>query len=290
LKVLLTGADGFTGRHFIPTAAAAGHEVVSLKANLGDKASLTSEVTQIAPEVVVHLAAISYVGHANDSAFYTVNVIGTTNLLEALLALPVKPSKVLLASSANIYGNCNASPIEEAQPPAPVNHYATSKLAMEYMARTFAEKLPIVITRPFNYTGPGQRINFVIPKIVDHFARRAPSIELGNLIVEREFNDVQTVCSIYLELLKHALPGEVYNVCTGQPYTLQVVIEKLVQITGHQIEVQVNPSLIRANELHHLCGSPNKLKALLATHDAECVNPPLANTLRRMLASASLNY
>ena len=90
-------------------------------------------------------------------------MMGTINLLDALCALPICPSKVVLASSANVYGNCAVSPIKEDQPPAPVNHYAMSKLAMEHMARTFASRLPIVITRPFNYTGPGQRSNFLIP-------------------------------------------------------------------------------------------------------------------------------
>jgi len=71
-----------------------------------------------------------------------------------------------------------------------------SKLAMEYMARTYAVRLPLVITRLFNFTGPGQDVNFVIPKLVEHFAQRAPSIALGNLDVEHEFNDVQSVCAL----------------------------------------------------------------------------------------------
>jgi nucleoside-diphosphate-sugar epimerase len=208
---------------------------------------------------VVHLAAISFVGHADDTAFYGVNVVGTMNLLAGLAALPVKPRKVLLASSANIYGNCDASPITEGQPAAPVNHYAMSKLAMEHMALTYLDRLPIVITRPFNYTGPGQAAQFLIPKLVSHFARRAPAIELGNLHVEREFNDVRMVCDAYLALLAQGVPGEVYNVCSGQPYTLLHVIGLLSEITGHTMDVQVNPAFVRANEVHRLCGSADKL-------------------------------
>ena len=285
MKLLLTGADGFTGRPFALAAQAAGHEVVALKANLTDRDALKAEVAQVAPEAVVHLAAISFVGHADDSAFYAVNVVGTTHLLAALAALPRAPGKVLLASSANVYGNCDASPITEAQPPAPVNHYAMSKLAMEYMARTYAGRLPIVITRPFNYTGPGQDVNFVIPKLVDHFARRAPTISLGNLDVEREFNDVQMVCDAYLQLLQHGDPGQTYNVCSGQPYTLQHVIDLLTRITGHRINVEVNPAFVRANEVHRLCGSPAKLQALLASKGGTLVNPTLEATLQRMLAA-----
>jgi nucleoside-diphosphate-sugar epimerase len=261
MKILLTGAAGFTGRFFKSAAEAAGHHVLPLQADLTDKAAVASEVLHAQPEAVVHLAAISFVGHEDDTAFYGVNVVGSMNLLAGLASLPVKPSKVLLASSANVYGNCDATPITEEQPVSPVNHYAMSKLAMEQMARTYLDRLPIVITRPFNYTGPGQASNFLIPKLVDHFARRAPAIELGNLHVEREFNDVRMVCDAYLALLEKGKPCEIYNVCSGQPHTMQKVIEMLAEITGHQLYVHVNPAYVRANELHRLCGSEQKLMA-----------------------------
>ena len=282
MKILLTGAAGFTGLFFRSAAEAAGHQVVALQADLTDKAAVAAEVLQAAPNAVVHLAAISFVGHADDTAFYSVNVVGTLNLLSALAALPIAPAKVLLASSANVYGNCDASPITEDQPPAPVNHYAMSKLAMELMARTYLDRLPVVFTRPFNYTGPGQALNFLIPKLVSHFARRAPAIELGNLHVEREFNDVRMVCDAYLGLLAHGVPGEVYNVCSGQPYTLQTVLDELTNITEHQLDVRVNPAFVRANEVHRLCGDPAKLLACVGLlHQLA-----LRETLMAMLASA----
>ncbi len=278
-KILTTGAAGFTGLFFKATAEAAGHIVVPMRANLTDKAAVAAEVAQAQPDAVVHLAAISFVGHADDAAFYAVNVVGTVNLLTALAALPVKPSKVLLASSANIYGNCDASPITELQPAAPVNHYAMSKLAMEHMALTYADRLPIVVARPFNYTGPGQAAQFLIPKLVSHFARKADRIELGNLHVEREFNDVRMVCDVYLRLLEKGAPGQAYNVCSGKPYTLQHVISTLEQITGHSMRVQVNPAFVRANEVHRLCGSPAKLLDCVGTVPV----PTLEDTLGWML-------
>lgn len=282
-KILLTGAAGFTGLFFKAQAEAAGHTVVPLLADLTDKAAVAAEVAQAQPDAVVHLAAISFVGHAHDTAFYGVNVVGTMNLLSAVAALPVKPAKVLLASSANIYGNCDASPITESQPPAPVNHYGMSKLAMEHMAMTYADRLPIVITRPFNYTGPGQAPQFLIPKLVSHFARKADRIELGNLHVEREFNDVRMVCDAYLRLLDKGVTGQVYNVCSGQPYTLQHVISTLEEITGHHMQVQVNPAFVRANEVHRLCGNPHKL--------IDCIGPlknaAISDTLAWMLEGSA---
>lgn len=283
MKLLVTGADGFTGRHFVVAARDGGHDVVALQANLNDKAALLAEVAQVAPDAVVHLAAISFVGHADASAFYNVNVIGTLNLLDALVALPQSPRSVLLASSANVYGNCEQSPITEAQPPAPVNHYAASKLAMEHMARTYADRLPLFFVRPFNYTGPGQDPSFVIPKLVAHFARRADALELGNLDVEREFNDVRFVCAAYLQLLQKATPGEVVNICTGKPVTLKAVLALLSQITGHQLQVKVNPAFVRANEIHRLCGSPAKLVSVAG----ELESPALEDTLRWMLEAAT---
>lgn len=259
MRVLLTGAGGFTGRHFSECARGAGVDVVPLSADLLDRDAVRTEVLRVQPQAVVHLAAISFVGHADEGELYRVNVVGTTNLLAAAAALPYSLSQVLLASSANVYGNAPVSPITEDALPAPVNHYATSKLAMEMMARTFADRLPVVITRPFNYTGTGQASQFLVPKLVDHFARRASRIELGNLDVEREFNDVRMVCDAYLKLLDKGRPGATYNVCSGQPYSLQQLIQSLEQLTGHRMEVAVNPAFVRANEVHRLCGDPRRL-------------------------------
>ena len=286
MKILLTGAEGFTGRIFAERALAAGHAISALQSDLTNHEAMLKEVLEVAPEAVVHLAAISFVGHENDAAFYAVNVVGTTNLLHALVQLPVRPERVLLASSANIYGNAAQSPIAESQAPAPVNHYGMSKLAMEYMARTYSDRLNLVITRPFNYTGPGQDVNFLIPKLAMHFAARAPSIELGNLDVEREFNDVQMVCDAYLLLLAHGEPGEAYNICSGRPHALRQIIETFARLTSHNPRIGVNPAFVRANEVHRLCGDPTKLHRLLAKRGARLKEPDLEETLSRMLLAA----
>ncbi|WAK02051.1 NAD-dependent epimerase/dehydratase family protein [Methylobacter sp. YRD-M1] len=282
MRLLVTGGQGFTGQHFVKAARDCGHEVITLQADLKDHEAVRQQVFEAAPEAVVHLAAISFVGHADASAFYDVNVIGTLNLLEALAALAQPPRSVLIASSANVYGNCEQSPITEEQAPAPVNHYAMSKLAMEYMARTYLDRLPLFFARPFNYTGPWQAKSFVIPKLVTHFAQRAEAVELGNLDVEREFNDVRFVCEAYLRLLQKAAPGEVYNICSGKPVTLKSVIELLGQITGHQLQVNVNPAFVRNNEIHRLCGSSTKLVGTVG----EIPSPALVDTLRWMLVES----
>lgn len=263
MKILLTGAGGFTGRHFEAIAKAGGHEIIALKADLMDSISLANEVAAVNPEAVIHLAGISFVGNKDDSAFYAVNVVGTTHLLSALAALPTPPQKVLLASSANVYGNCQASPIQEYQLPEPVNHYAMSKLAMEYMARLWIDRLPIVIARPFNYTGVGQAPQFLLPKIVDHFRRRERVIELGNLDVERDFSDVRMVANAYRRLIELAPAGEVFNVCSGEACSLKDVLSMMAEIAGYEIEVKINPTFVRANELKRLQGSCKKLESVI---------------------------
>ena len=286
MRLLLTGAEGFTGRHLTQAARAAGYEVVALRSDLTDAPAVAAEVAAIAPTHVAHLAAISAVTHADELAFYQVNLFGSLNLLQALAALPVAPQKVLLASSANVYGNQGGEPIAETVCPKPINHYAMSKLAMEHMAANFLDRLPIVITRPFNYTGVGHDLRFVIPKIVDHFVRKAPVIELGNLDVYREYNDVRQVCEVYLKLLALGVPGEVYNVCSGKAVSLREVLTQMTQISSWQPEVQVNPAFVRANDIHTLTGSPEKLSATvgrLSAGDLQCL---LAWMYETELASA----
>lgn len=282
MRVLLTGASGFTGRHFAQACAAAGHETVALQANLLDAAAVAREVAELQPNLAVHLAAISFVGHADERAFYDVNLFGTLNLVEALKACG-SLRKVLIASSANVYGNSEHSPIAETEAPAPVNHYATSKAAMEFMVRARAGDLPLVITRPFNYTGVGQAPQFVIPKLVDHFRRRTPVVQLGNIDVEREYNDVRMLCAAYLHLLEPAVPANTYNVCTGQTYTLNAVLDLLRELTGHDLRVEVDPRLVRSNEIHRLCGNPARLLQTVGPLPAY----PLGDTLSWMLSASA---
>jgi nucleoside-diphosphate-sugar epimerase len=286
MKIAVTGATGFTGRYFCKAAQARGHDILPLSSDLRDTAGLTTELSAIAPDALVHLAAISFVGYSDTVAFYGVNVVGTTNLLAAAAALP-RPPRALVASSANIYGNNVHAPISEQEPPAPVNHYAASKLAMEFMAKTFADRIPLTIVRPFNYTGPGQGLNFVVPKIVDHFRRKLPSIELGNVNVEREFNDVRTVCDAYLALLEEETTGETFNICSSQTYSLQYVVNILELLTGHRLEIHVNPAFVRANEVHRLCGSPAKLDKLLTQCGRPLFRPSLDETLSWMLSESA---
>jgi nucleoside-diphosphate-sugar epimerase len=280
LKILVTGAEGFTGKYFIKTALAHGHEVVGLKSNLLQVDALESEVLSVKPNAIVHLAAISFVGHGSVNDFYIVNTIGALNLFTAVSKLSILPELILVASSANVYGNCEHSPISESQPFNPLNDYAVSKVAMEYVAKLWMDKLPILIARPFNYTGVGQAESFLIPKIVSHFINRAKVIELGNLDVAREFLDVRDVALIYMKLIEKSIKNDTINICTGVTYQLKDIIHLAEDITGHCVEVKVNAKYVRNNELKLLCGDNTKLERML---DLNVKFTPLRETIEWMI-------
>lgn len=290
---LVTGAAGFTGRYMVTALQNLGYRVVALVESVGsspdavvcdltDRDATVEAVQHINPSVVVHLAAVSFVGHGNPEEFYRVNVLGTENLLAALATLERLPKKVLLPSSANVYGTPSVERIDESLCPAPVNHYGMSKLAMEHMAKTWFEKLPIIITRPFNYTGPGQDARFVIPKIVEHFAKRASVIELGNIDVSRDFSDVNDVVMVYCRLLESDVRSQIVNVCSGRAVSLRDVLAAMRDIAGYAIEVHINPALVRENELRYLAGDQSRLEKLVEFRPFR----PLSETLNRMYAAA----
>jgi GDP-6-deoxy-D-talose 4-dehydrogenase len=230
--------------------------------DITDRAAVHDAVARIAPDYVIHLAAIAFVAHDDAAAVYNVNVVGTRNLLEALSRLEKKPRSVLLASSANVYGDREGA-IPETAPFHPQNDYAVSKVAMENMARLWMGRVPVIIARPFNYTGVGQDDHYLLPKIVAHFRRQAPVIELGNLDVWRDFNDVRAVVDVYRQLLVRGRPGETYNVSSGTEVSLRHVVDLVADIAGRGIEVRVNPAFIRPNEIVHLHGDRSRLEALL---------------------------
>ncbi len=281
-RVLVTGAGGFTGRYVCAALAEAGHEAVMPpdSFDLLDTRCLDDLMARAEFDDVIHLAAISFVGHEDSSELYRTNTVGTISMLESIHAAGRPVGRVILASSANVYGNNPVSPIHEDAEPAPVNHYATSKVAMELMARQWADRLPIVMTRPFNYTGVGQQERFIVPKIVAHFRRREPILELGNIDVTRDFSDVRDVAEVYVKLLA-APPGTTVNICSGTGRSLRSIIEHCSRATGHEVEIKVKPAFVRSQEIRELTGSDRRLAGLIYSGTRR----PLDKTLDWMLGA-----
>lgn len=295
-RVFITGVNGFTGRYLVERLARDGHELFGLvhhgpgpddlpgvrvsQADLRDLAAIGRIVAEVQPERVVHLAAIANVAHGDAAEMYSSNILATRNLLQALASAASPPSAVMIASSANVYGNRQAGVLSEDTPPAPANDYGVTKVACEVLAQVYADRLPIIVTRPFNYTGRGQAEHFVIPKIVAHVRARAPVIELGNLDVARDFSDVRAVADAYARLLDApAAIGKVFNVCSGKARTLGEVIELAERASGHRLEVRVNKDFVRADEVKTLCGDRTRLESVIGAVQM----PDLAETLAWML-------
>jgi len=269
-RALITGLAGFTGRHLADYLKVHGWEVFALDRDedsnpgstpaidINDTGSVIQRLKEVRPTHFVHLAANSHVV-GDPLAFFRVNLLGTESLMEAIVASGMHPAKVLVASSANVYGNTSHSPITEDEPLRPMNHYALSKASMEQMLFKWHARLPIVITRPFNYTGPGQSEAFVMPKIVHAFHRRDPVIKLGNLDVARDLSDIRFVCEAYLRLLQVQTTWQTFNICSGSSIHLLRVLELLREISGHDPRIEVDPAFVRKDEIKELCGSGQRL-------------------------------
>ncbi|MDP3520535.1 MAG: GDP-mannose 4,6-dehydratase [Hydrogenophaga sp.] len=269
-RALITGRFGFTGKHLAQFLELRGWEVFGLDRgersnaeavpaiDINDTGAVTQRLAEVQPTHIIHLAAHSHVV-GDPLAFFRVNLLGTESLMEAIISSGIKPTKILIASSANVYGNANNSPITEEEPLRPMNHYALSKVSMEQMLFKWHARLPIVVTRPFNYTGPGQSEAFVMPKIVHAFHRRDPVIRLGNLDVARDLSDVRFVCEAYLRLLHADVTGQTFNICSGSSIHLLHVLNLLREITSHDPRIEVDSAFVRKDEIKELCGSPRRL-------------------------------
>jgi nucleoside-diphosphate-sugar epimerase len=289
-RVLITGGSGFTGRHLAAAIRAVGGQVSALSnspmegdqsalwdgmftADICDRKAVMAAVKTVDPTHIIHLAAISATRHEDVSIYETVNVQGSSNVLHAAKEAAPHLRQIVMASSAAVYGLPGEQPVSEDRPPAPENAYGRSKLEMEKLARESG--LPILIFRPFNYTGPGQPDHFVVPKLVASFIQREPILELWETVSVREFGDVRDAVAAYLTLMAQGTEGT-FNLCTGQGNSIQTVINTLKSITGH------SPTIKRT-------GAPGKLLTLVGDRSklsaAGAADPvySLEDTLRSML-------
>ncbi len=273
-KVFITGIDGFTGKYLESFLQRKGYEVFGtvlgetdsknyFTCDIRKSSDIQDVIATVQPDYILHLAAISFVGESDSSLIYDVNVMGTQNLLDAVIHSGLNPDKIIIASSATVYGNQGKEVLDESMCPMPVNHYGISKLAMEHMVSTYFDKLNIIMTRPFNYTGAGQAEHFLIPKIVKHYQEKAEIIELGNLNVAREFNDIRDIVNIYEQLLSCSSKSIIVNLCSGNAVSLMEIIESMNEIAGYKIRVDINPAFVRENEIKLLIGSSVNLSSVI---------------------------
>jgi len=265
-KVWLIGAQSFTGQYLMPALEKAGYQVETARVDITDRPELITKMLAIQPDYIINLAAISFVPDGDNSlTIYNVNTLGAQNILEASLKLLRRPKRIILASSAHIYGNQTQEKISESNLANPISHYGCSKWAMEQIAKTYTDRLDIIITRPFNYTGKGQDAKFLVPKIVQHFQQKAPAIKLGNIDIWRDFSDVRWISEAYVALLSVPDPSACHqvNLCSAQLISIREIIEYLQQITGHVIRIEVDSQFVRAADMRKQCGDNSNLFTLL---------------------------
>jgi GDP-4-dehydro-6-deoxy-D-mannose reductase len=255
MRILITGASGFAGSHLAEYALSQGADVFGIALDkafpggvTGYQADLTqprvaeSLVKDVRPERVFHLAALvpsSGVQLAPDRLF-TVNVLGTLRLLEAVQRL-APTARTLVVSSAAVYGPLPAEcqPIDEGAPLNPVTAYATSKAMQEMLAGLYntAHGLPVMRARTFNQTGPRETPGLVGATLARQVAeieagRRAPEISLLYQSTQRDFTDVRDVVRAYWLILDRGTPGAAYNVCSGKPHSIGDVLHLLLAMAG----------------------------------------------------------
>jgi GDP-4-dehydro-6-deoxy-D-mannose reductase len=273
LRVLVTGAQGFVGGRLVPRLVAAGHTPigVALEVDVGDPAAVAAKVRGVAPDAVIHLAALSFVPDSfrDPLASFRVNFLGVRHLLDAIGA-HAPGARVVVVSTGNVYGVATppAPPFDERAPLWPGSPYARAKAAADLLARGYGERgLDVVRVRPFNHTGRGRPESFVESSLAKQIVeialgRRRPRIEVGNLDAVRDFLDVEDVVGAYLRLLDRSVPAGVYNVASGVGRRVREVLGSLLELVGvaeSKVEITVEPSRWRPTD--HAVGDARRLRA-----------------------------
>lgn len=289
MRVFITGAGGFVGGHLVNylltqpdlTLHAAvldppgknpsldGRPILQYELDLRSAGAVRSILEAVRPDIVFHLAAMADVGRSFQNPWETLenNIVAQINVLQAVLNLRL-PSRVLVVSSAEIYGSAvkTGVPQDESTPFEPANPYSVSKVAQDMLGLQYfiSYKMPIIRARPFNHIGPSQKGGFVAADFASQIAaieagQHEPVIYVGNLSAERDFTDVRDVVRAYYLLAQQGEPGEAYNVCSGDAYSVQYLLDTLLSFSTAQVEVRQEPSRMRPSDVPRRVGDASKL-------------------------------
>ena len=294
-RVLITGASGFIGQvvlkemlknedidffaidtRKIPNISIEKLELVSLL----DKEKLMEIIKRYKPNIIIHLAAIALVTHDNVGEIYNVNVQGTENLLEVTQEYCDKGTRVILASTAGVYGNQNVDKYREDLSYNPANHYSYSKMITEYISKQYKEDLDIVTIRPFNIIGVGQSEKFLVPKLVEHFADKKEKLSVGNISSFRDYVDVEYCAEVIMELvLREKIDFDILNICSGIPTSGEMILQLLQEMTSFKPEIEISKNFVRKNEVWRMIGDTTRLSEFMNGKKSQSVKDILLKML-----------
>jgi GDP-4-dehydro-6-deoxy-D-mannose reductase len=274
MRALVIGAAGFVGKYLVEHLLEQGDQVfagtlkepipqlpdTTFSVDITDAGSAAELIQRSRPEVVYHLAGISFVPEAEQNFDKTllVNVGGTNNVLRQA-HLFSKETKVVFVSSAEVYGQVKPDdlPIRESTPLRPANNYSLSKRMAELLAERYVRQgaLKCTIVRPFNHIGPGQDPRFVASSFAQQLARialgKAPAVmRVGNLEARRDFSDVRDIVRAYRLLAQG--PDGVFNLGSGVPRSIQSLLDTLIRVSGVSVKVDQDPARMRGPEVPEL--------------------------------------
>jgi GDP-4-dehydro-6-deoxy-D-mannose reductase len=273
VRLLITGATGFAGRHLTSCCAARGHEVHALAHGIDvrDREALASALGDAAPDAVAHLAGASSVGasFADPLGTWDVNLGGTLALLEALREAAPQ-ARALIVSSGEVHGRVAEEdlPVGPDTPMRPLSPYGASKAAADLAAGQYRASygIPAMRVRAFNHVGPGQNPRFVLPNVArqiaqaEHEGRDRVEVRVGNLDTRRDFTDVRDMVRAYAMILERGDPDAVYLACSGRSRPVRDLVEGLAPLARIPVTFASHAGLRRAGEQPDLYGSPARLR------------------------------
>jgi GDP-4-dehydro-6-deoxy-D-mannose reductase len=284
VRVLVTGANGFVGKHLCKHLREKGDEVVEAHGppsqgapaartslDVTDPANVRTVVEAARPDAVIHLAGLSSVAmsHQDPCRAFSVNTLGAVNVLAAARDVAPK-ARILLIGSAEMYGSVPAGArASEDSPLRPSSPYASSKVAAEVAGFQFhrATGLEVIGVRSFNHIGAGQASSFVVPSFARQIqairGRSGPAVlRVGDLTVTRDFSHVANVVEAYRVLTLKGAAGEAYNVCSGEGRTIRSLLDEMLQIAGASATIEVDRLRLRPSDVPNLVGDATKLRKL----------------------------
>lgn len=310
-NVLVTGVSGFAGSHLADYLVREDDYVITgtylserslrnieqlknkihlIKVDLIDTEKTLDLVKQAKPDFLFHLAALPAVGDSYRKPAETItnNVTAEINVLEGLRVGNLKGCRVLIVSSADVYGKVAEKdlPIDEDTPLMPTNTYAVSKIAQDFLALQYfiSYNLAVMRARPFNHVGPRQATGFVVADFAKKVAQiekgsMEPVLRVGNLKKRRDFTDVRDMVVAYLLLIKKGKLGDVYNIGSGTSYKISDILDRLLSLAKTKIRVEIDSGLLRPEDAPERICDNRKFKKLTGWQPTISIDKTLRDTL-----------